>query len=286
MLVSMTGFARAERALPEGRLIWELRTVNHRYLETTVRLPEEWRVLDPTVREALAERVRRGKLEAQLRFVRETGEGENLTLNAPLVAALGQLCKQLASDFPAPTAGLDVLRWPGVLQETPLDLESLGREVMRLLGEALEALNEARRREGERLVTGLCERAEAVAEWVARARSRLPEVREAVRSKWLARIAELGVEADPGRLEQELLFAAQRMDVAEELDRLDSHLAEWAATLARTEPVGRRLDFLLQEFNREANTLGSKSQDAELTRAAVEIKVLIEQMREQIQNVE
>ncbi|HBG52139.1 MAG TPA: hypothetical protein DDW89_10070, partial [Gammaproteobacteria bacterium] len=154
MLVSMTGFARAERALPEGRLIWELRTVNHRYLETTVRLPEEWRGLDPTVREALAERVRRGKLEAQLRFVRETGEGENLTLNAPLVAALGQLCKQLASDFPAPTAGLDVLRWPGVLQETPLDLESLGREVMRLLGEALEALNEARRREGERLVTG------------------------------------------------------------------------------------------------------------------------------------
>lgn len=286
MLVSMTGFARAERALPEGRLIWELRTVNHRYLETTVRLPEEWRVLDPTVREALAERVRRGKLEAQLRFVRETGEGENLTLNAPLVTALGQLCKQLASDFPAPTAGLDVLRWPGVLQETPLDLESLGREVMRLLGEALEALNEARRREGERLVTGLRERAEAVAEWVARARSRLPEVREAVRSKWLARIAELGVEADPGRLEQELLFAAQRMDVAEELDRLDSHLAEWAATLARTEPVGRRLDFLLQEFNREANTLGSKSQDAELTRAAVEIKVLIEQMREQIQNVE
>lgn len=286
MLVSMTGFARVERALPEGRLIWELRTVNHRYLETTVRLPEEWRVLEPAMREALAERVRRGKLEAQLRFVREAGQGQNLMLNAPLVAALGQLSKQLASDFPAPATGLDVLRWPGVIQETPLDLESLGREVMSLLGEALATLNEARRGEGERLVIGLRERAEAVAEWVARARSRLPEVREAVRSKWLARIAELGVEADPGRLEQELLFAAQRMDVAEELDRLDSHLAEWVATLARTEPVGRRLDFLLQEFNREANTLGSKSQDAELTRAAVEIKVLIEQMREQIQNVE
>ena len=286
MLVSMTGFARAERALPEGRLIWELRTVNHRYLETTVRLPEEWRMLEPAVRETLAERVRRGKLEAQLRFVREAGQGQNLTLNAPLVASLGALCRQLAADFPAPASGLEALRWPGVVQETPLDMERLGQEALSLLQEALATLDAARRREGERLLAGLRERAEALGGWVAQVRTRLPVVLAAVREKWLARIAELGVEADPGRLEQELLFAAQRMDVAEELDRLDSHLAEWAATLGRSEPVGRRLDFLLQEFNREANTLGSKSQDAELTRAAVEIKVLIEQMREQIQNVE
>ena len=141
MLVSMTGFARAERALPEGRLIWELRTVNHRYLETTVRLPEEWRMLEPAVRETLAERVRRGKLEAQLRFVREAGQGQNLTLNAPLVASLGALCRQLAADFPAPASGLEALRWPGVVQETPLDMERLGQEALGLLQEALTMLD-------------------------------------------------------------------------------------------------------------------------------------------------
>ena len=286
MIASMTGFARAERALPEGRLTWELRTVNHRYLEMTPRLPEEWRALEPAVREVLAAGVRRGKLEAQLRFTRDPGQAQNLTLNTTLMEGLGRLCARLSTEFPAPVSAIDILRWPGMVQESPLDLEALGQEALALLKEALTALTLARRREGERLAAGLRERAAGIAHWVARVRARLPEVRGAAREKLLARLAELGVEAEPGRLEQELLFLAQRMDVAEELDRLDSHLVEWTATLARAEPVGRRLDFLLQEFNREANTLGSKSQDTEITRAAIEIKVLIEQMREQIQNVE
>ncbi|MGB7289289.1 MAG: YicC/YloC family endoribonuclease [Candidatus Macondimonas sp.] len=286
MIASMTGFARAERALPEGRLTWELRTVNHRYLEMTPRLPEEWRALEPAVREVLAAGVRRGKLEAQLRFTRDPGQGQNLTLNSTLMDGLARLCAQLSTEFPAPVSVIEILRWPGVVQESPLDLEALGQEALALLKETMAALTLARRREGERLAIGLRERAVGIAHWVAQVRARLPEVRGAAREKLLARLAELDVENEPGRLEQELLFLAQRMDVAEELDRLDSHLVEWAATLARAEPIGRRLDFLLQEFNREANTLGSKSQDTEITRAAIEIKVLIEQMREQIQNVE
>ncbi|MGA9470504.1 MAG: YicC/YloC family endoribonuclease, partial [Candidatus Macondimonas sp.] len=174
MIASMTGFARAERALPEGRLTWELRTVNHRYLEMTPRLPEEWRALEPAVREVLVAGIRRGKLEAQLRFTRDPGQGQNLTLNSTLMDGLGRLCAQLSTEFPAPVSVIDILRWPGVVQESPLDLEALGQEALALLKETLAALTLARRREGERLAAGLRERATGIAHWVAQVRARLP----------------------------------------------------------------------------------------------------------------
>lgn len=288
MIRSMTGFARREMRGEWGALAWELRSVNHRYLDVSLRLPEQFRALEGELRETITASLGRGKVDAGLRFEPGVASGQRLTVNQERARQLAAAAAQLQAILPAglPPGTADLLRWPGVIQEEPPDLEPVQEHARRLLTEALDELTAARAREGERVARMLEARCTAVIGIVAAVRAQIPDIRDRLREKLLARLAELDVQPDNNRLEQELVFGAQRLDVAEELDRLDSHVAELHAALERDEPVGRRLDFLMQEFNREANTLGSKSQDAETTRAAVDLKVLIEQMREQIQNIE
>jgi uncharacterized protein (TIGR00255 family) len=288
MIRSMTGFARREHAAAFGSLAWELRAVNHRYLEVSLRLPEDFRAAEGSFRQAIAAGVRRGKVEASLYFRPTVATSAGLELNEGL---LEQLIER-AVDVRTRLAGaaeinvVDLLRWPGVVREAERDNAAAVEAAQALLGEALAALDGSRASEGERITDLLLGRSatiEALADTVS---ARLPEVRERIRAKLGERLGQVAVEPNRERLEQELVIALQKMDVDEELDRLRSHVAEVRKVIASGEPAGRRLDFLMQEFNREANTLSSKSQDVETTRAAVEIKVLVEQMREQVQNVE
>jgi uncharacterized protein (TIGR00255 family) len=291
MLRSMTGFARETTQGPWGELSWELRSVNHRYLDLSLRLPEELRQLEPEVRTRVAEKLGRGKLEANLRLRVQAAQGQALDIDAQRLADLARACHVVGAAFShtAPVDPLKALAFPGVLRDQTLDPEALAPVALELLDRTLASLAEMRAREGERLAQLMHERLDGLAALVGRVRERLPVLREESRTKLQARLAELmgrATDFDPGRLEQELALLAQRLDVDEELSRLDSHISEVRQTLKRKEAVGRRLDFLMQELNREANTLSSKSQDTELTRAGVEMKVLIEQMREQVQNVE
>ena len=289
MIRSMTGFARRERQGAWGTLSCELRAVNHRYLELSVRLPEELRGIEGEARQLLGAALRRGKVDAGL-YLRNAGASTtSLELNRPLVEQLLQRAAEvgrLAGDQASPVSPLDVLRWPGAMRETERDLAPLAGEALALLGETASDLNDARAREGARIREMIVQRCEALRELVATVRARLPEVTARIRARIAERVAQLGTQVDTERLEQAIVLLACKMDVEEELDRLGSHVTETLQVLASTEPAGRRLDFLMQEFNREANTLSSKSQDAGTTRAAVDIKVLIEQMREQVQNVE
>lgn len=288
MLHSMTGFARqtAESAL--GTLTCELRTVNHRYLDVQLRLPDELRPKETELRQRIGRSLSRGKVECSLHLRRSAGERGEMCLNEGLVRQLAARAEELSALLPATAAlnPLDVLRWPGVIEDPVPDAESLYAETQALLDAALQALGEMRRNEGARIATMLETRCAEILTIAGSVRERMPEVLRAVRNRQQERIDKLDVAADPARLETELALIAQKLDVDEELDRLESHISEIRDTLRSGEPVGRRLDFLMQELNREANTLGSKSADSATTRAAVELKVLIEQMREQIQNVE
>ncbi|MFA7618804.1 MAG: YicC/YloC family endoribonuclease [Thiohalomonadaceae bacterium] len=287
-LRSMTAFARQESPGDYGIVAVELRSVNHRYLEVSVRLPDDLRVLEGAVRERIGAALSRGKVDCSIRFSAAPALADQLTLNHALASTLSQLSREvdaLVYDA-APVNSLDILRWPGVLQAPAPDLERLHADTLALLDRALGELNEARAREGAKLAELVDQRCDAIAALVPQVRVRLPEVQARFRERLGERLAEVKAELDPQRLEQEMVLFAQRIDVAEELDRLETHVAEVRRVLRQDQPVGRRLDFLMQELNREANTLGSKSADAETTRAAVELKVLIEQMREQVQNIE
>ena len=289
MIRSMTGFARRERPGQWGTLSCELRSVNHRYLELSLRLPEDLRCLEGEARTLLATNLRRGKVEAGIYLRNSTADTTTLELNRPLVAALRQRAAEVADMLGSPPGAVgvfDVLRWPGVVREAERDLAPVATEAMSLLGETVAELNESRGREGARLRETLRQRCDTLRERIATVRARLPEVRGRIQSRTAERAAQLGVSLDPDRLEQEIALLACKMDVEEELDRLGSHVTEILQVFDSKEPAGRRLDFLMQELNREANTLSSKSQDVETTRAAVDIKVLIEQMREQVQNIE
>jgi uncharacterized protein (TIGR00255 family) len=287
MIRSMTGFARRERQFPWGLLAWELKTVNHRYLEIGCRLPEEFRTAEADFRRTLAGAVRRGKLDCSLHF-RPAVFAESLEVDADLLASLTLRAREIASQAgeAARIQVLDLLRWPGVVRDSSRDSAPLIAAAHALLGEALVDLGRFRDSEGARLCEALELRCVGLEDFAARVAERLPEVRIRMRAKLLERIAQLRSEVDQGRLEQELAMLAQRLDVDEEIDRLRGHVAEVRKTFGGQEPAGRRLDFLMQELNREANTLSSKSQDIETTRAAVDMKVLIEQMREQVQNIE
>jgi len=288
MIKSMTAFARESRTGDVGELTWEVRTVNHRFLEPHIRLPEELRGLDTQVRNRLAARLQRGKVDCTLRYAPAVGAANAIRINRPFVEQLlaaGRELGALTGRAQEPTP-FDLLRWPGVVQETEPDLDQLGAEALALLEQTLDSLLETREREGARLAQLLRERCERLGESAARVRERLPEVLAGVRQRLADRLTELRAELDPTRLEQEIALVAARLDVDEELDRLGAHIEEVLDVLTRDEPVGRRLDFLMQELNREANTLGSKSADVAVTREAVEMKVLIEQMREQVQNLE
>jgi uncharacterized protein (TIGR00255 family) len=284
----MTGFARRERQGPWGTLVCELRTVNHRYLETSLRLPDELKALDNEVRQAMAAALRRGKVDANVYLKSAAGSQRSLDIDAQLldqvIARVDQVRGQLK--YPAPVSPIELLRWPGVVREAEVDVRPVLTAALELLREALNELNETRLREGQRIREMLLTRCLTMRAQVEAVRLRLPEVSKRMRDRILERITQLSATIDPERLEQELVLYANKMDVDEELDRLGAHLDEVTSVLSSPEPAGRRLDFLMQELNREANTLSSKSQDSETTRAAVDMKVMIEQMREQVQNVE
>ncbi len=286
MIRSMTAFASGERSTQWGTLGCELRAVNHRFLEIGVRLPEELRALEPALRERIAARISRGKLDLSLRLRPPEG-GDALHLNPRMVGELAELALDLCARFPAIRIGFtELLQFPGVLQAKATDPAALHAEVLALLDHVLDDFIQAREREGGNLATVIGERVEAITQRAAEVRALMPTIRTGQRLKLETRLADLAQPADQGRLEQELVLWLQKLDVDEELDRLDSHIVEIRRVLVQTEPVGRRLDFLLQEFNREANTLGSKSVDTRTSQAAVELKVLIDQVREQIQNIE
>jgi len=289
MIRSMTGFARRERQGPWGTLTCELRSVNHRYLELSLRLPEDLRGLESDARQILGGLLRRGKVDAGVYLRGSPATVAALELNTALAEQLltrAAEVNRMAGDAAGAIDPLDVLRWPGVIRETERDISPLAAEATALLRETAADLNDARSREGARIREMLAQRCEALREIVATLRAKLPELSARIRARVAERVAQLGTQVDPERLEQETVLLAYKMDVEEELDRVGSHLTETLQVLDSKEPAGRRLDFLMQEFNREANTLSSKSQDVEMTRAAVDMKVLIEQMREQVQNVE
>lgn len=288
MLNSMTGFAREAAELPFGTLTCELRAVNHRYLDVQFRLPEELRPKEVELRRQIAAAVKRGKVECSLHLRRAFHASDELKLDQQLVRQISARIAELSDLLPETRAldPIDVLRWPGVVQEPEIDTEPLFTATSELLAATLSALGEMRSNEGGRIADMLETRCAEIVDIAASVKKRMPQVMDTVRSKQRERIDNLNIDADPARLETELALIAQKLDIDEELDRLVSHVSEIRAVLGKGEAVGRRLDFLMQELNREANTLGSKSSDTETTKAAVDLKVLIEQMREQIQNVE
>jgi uncharacterized protein (TIGR00255 family) len=288
MTRSMTAFARREVRGDWGGLSWELRSVNHRYLETAVRMPEDLRSIEPAVRERVSERLSRGKVECNLRFQAAVGGAAGVTVNLPFAQQLVEASHQVAALLgeAAPASPVELLRWPGVVEAAHVDLDPVIGAALEGLDEALSELVETRSREGAKLKELLLQRCGAMEVIVGDVRRRLPEVTARLRERLQTRLEELKGELDENRLEQEMVILAQRMDVDEEMDRLAAHIGEVRRVLDRDEAIGRRLDFLMQELNREANTLASKSSDSETTRAAVDLKVLIEQMREQVQNIE
>ena len=287
MVHSMTAFARVERAGAQGTLSWELRSVNHRYLEPHLRLPEALRELESPVREALRQGLSRGKVECTLRYTEETA-GRPLQVDRERAAQLVAAAETVASLIKQPAAlnPLEVLAWPGVLVADASDPQALNLAATQLFAEALAELKAGRDREGAELARLINERLDAMSIEVTTLRALVPQMLSAQRQKILDRFADMQAELDPQRLEQELVLLAQKSDVAEELDRLSTHVTEVRRVLKAGGQAGRRLDFLMQELNREANTLGSKAFDPRSTQAAVNLKVLIEQMREQVQNIE
>ena len=288
MASSMTGFASAELVVEPYRLIWELRSVNHRFLEVGIRLPEELRVLEPDCRSRINATLGRGKVDCTLRVALAEGRQQEVQLQGEVLDELHSLQVRALEKFPdARVLGVaEILRWPGALEETTYESASLRDPVIQALDEALQSLVAARGREGERLVEALKQRCDSIGKIVAGVQPRLGQAEERYRAKLESRLERLQVEANPERLEQEIALLIQRLDISEEIDRLDGHVQEIRNVMDQDEPIGRRLDFLIQELNREANTISSKAQDSELTRDAVELKVLIEQMREQVQNLE
>ena len=289
MIRSMTAFARQVRQGEWGELSLELRSVNHRYLEVSPRMPEELRVIEGKLREAIARRLKRGKVDCNIRFQpAQTTQGSELKIDQELARQLSHASREIDALLynAAPVSSLDVLKWPGVLQMPTPDPELLQKEVLSLLDSALTELVETREREGQKLHELIAERCKSMAELVGQVRERMPSILQRLRERLKERLGEVLEQLDQERVEQEMVVQAQRIDVDEEMDRLAAHLEEVQRVIGQKQPVGRRLDFLMQELNREANTLASKSVDVETTRIAVDMKVYIEQMREQIQNIE
>ncbi|WP_337924601.1 YicC/YloC family endoribonuclease [Spongiibacter nanhainus] len=283
---SMTAFAQRHVDTSWGSASWELRSVNHRYLEPSFKLPESWRALEPALRERIRQHLKRGKLECTLKL--QLNSQQALQLNRELAQQVLDSAHALRADIAhaAPINVLEVLRWPGVMESGQVDGDTVGKDLLAAFDNALQDHIANRQREGAALATLIEQRLDNIADIVAEVRRFMPDVIGQQRDKLQQRIAEMSVELDPQRLEQEVALIAQKADVDEELDRLDTHVTEVRRVLQSGGPVGRRLDFLMQELNREANTLSSKAVVADSTQAAVELKVLIEQMREQIQNIE
>ncbi len=286
MIQSMTAFARSERDTPAGRLTWEIRSVNNRFLDVSLRMPEELRAIENDAREAIRNQVQRGKVECFLRWIPQ--QAAAVEIDEARVIAIAEAARKVAHhlDNAARVDPMEILGLPGVIVAADADLENLRAEALVGLADALKELVQTRDREGARLADLLRERCDGLEPLVAEARTAMPRVMKDQRARFRAHLEEILGSVDQERLEQELAIQAQRLDIDEEMDRLTTHITEVRRVLKKGGAVGRRLDFLMQELHREANTLGSKSSDLETTRISLEMKVLIEQMREQVQNIE
>ncbi|MDG1292665.1 MAG: YicC family protein [Pseudomonadales bacterium] len=283
----MTAFARVQGDNSLGTYAWELRSVNHRYLETQFKLPDKLKVLEPALRERMRSALARGKVECNLYFKANESE-QGFIVNEEKVAALLLAAQQLnekKSDL-TPLSSYEILQWPGVLQSVELNIDAIVESLLESFDDALLKLAEARHAEGQRMTDVICEKLDQVDDLTNQVKLNMPKILAEHQKRLEERLAQLSVEVDKDRLAQEVVMLAQKVDVAEELDRLVAHTAEVRDTLAKDEPCGRRLDFLMQELNREANTLGSKSIATDSSQGAINLKVLIEQMREQVQNIE
>ena len=288
MPFSMTAFSRATGQTPWGEITCELRSVNHRYLEINPRLAEEVRSLEPRVRDAIAKHLKRGRVDCTIRLQQQEMWSGDIDVDMALIdklVAVSQQVRDRAEDI-KPLRAADVLRWPGVVRVAQLDEDQIGSVAVECLERATRQLVEIRKREGERLLESLLEKLHAAKNVVNELKQSIPQWQQLFRQRVEKRLAEARVNLDQDRLEQEMLIYIQKSDVTEEMDRLDVHLNEVSNVFELAQPIGRRLDFLMQELTREANTLGSKSNDTRLTQASVDLKVLIEQMREQVQNIE
>lgn len=288
MARSMTAFARQEMIKNWGTLTLELRSVNHRYLDISMRMPDEFRNFEPRIREKIAVNLGRGKVDVSLRFSRADKTAKDIILDKDLIKQLSDASREIDHILynPAAISSLDILRWPGVVKTPELNSDELAQTLFDLFDLTLKDMLEGREREGAKLADLIMQRCNGISEVISDVKKRLPEIMHSWREKLISRIRDANIELDENRLEQELVIIAQKTDVDEELDRLATHITEIERVLKDKKPIGRRLDFLMQELNREANTLGSKSIDTETTKASVDLKVLIEQMREQIQNIE
>ena len=288
MISSMTAYARKEINQSWGTASWELRSVNQRYLETYIRMPEQFRSLEPIIRERLRGRLTRGKIECNLRFELDpASQHQELSLNEDLARQVLSAVNWIKTEYKSGDVNpIDVLRWPGVLSAKEQNLDSISQEILALLDGAINELIAVREREGQVLRELIIQRLDSITTEVEKIRQWMPQILEWQKERLQNKLAEANIEFDKSRLEQEIVLMAQRIDVAEELDRLMTHVKETYAILKKNEAVGRRLDFMMQEFNRESNTIASKSINADVTASAIELKVLIEQIREQVQNIE
>ena len=288
MTYSMTAFARHIEHGKLGQYIWEIRSVNHRYSEIFIRLPEELRGLETPIRERFAQRIKRGKVDCSLRFEANNEASGEIVINDTQLNMLADASRRIKDKLPelANFTALDVLKWPGILDNQSIAVDDLEQEAIAGFDKALQQLVDTRHREGEKMAAIISQRCQAIADIIGNLRTRVPEIIDAVKSRHAQRIAELADDVDPSRVEQECALLMQKLDVDEELDRIDAHLSEVSRVLSANQPAGRRLDFLMQELNREANTVGSKSAHIDTANASVDLKVFIEQMREQIQNIE
>lgn len=288
MIKSMTAYGRTEHSGDWGEASCEIRTVNHRYLEMSLRLPEELRFLEQKIRDSISSKLHRGKVDCHIRFTHKDTSNDSLPVNHELLEKIIETAEATTEKLktPSPINPLEVLRWPGVLDKDVPDPEKIGRPILDLVQQSLVAVVDTRQREGEKIKAMVLDRCESAKQIVANVHEIMPNIQNNIREKLVQKAQELTTEFNQDRLEQELLLLAQKMDVAEEMDRLNAHIDEVARVLEQKGPVGRRLDFLMQEMNRESNTLGSKSAHMDTTNSSVELKVIIEQIREQIQNIE
>lgn len=288
MIKSMTAFSSGEAELGDLIVNCELRTVNHRYCDLSFKIPERLRFIESDARAILSGKLNRGKIECAFNYKKQNREGQGFTVNLEAVEALLKATQQIEHLMQAPArfSALDILALPAIQHEASVDREVLHNGLVALIQKTLTQLVETREREGRQLAILIEERCVKMQGFVIQAAQRMPDVLTNIRAKLQERVAELVSNPDIDRLEQELVHLTQKLDIAEELDRLNTHITEVLRIIKQKEPVGRRLDFLMQEMNREANTLGSKAADIEMTQIAIELKVLIEQVREQIQNIE
>jgi len=288
MIHSMTAYGRAESSDNLNSISCEIKSVNHRYSEISIRLPEELRPLEQKIRDHISGKIKRGKIECNIRIEKHNTYNEVLSINQDLLKNIIEAAKRINSDLStsAPLDSLDLLRWPGVLEKSTLDVEEIGKLLFPLVNEAIDIVIDTRQREGEKIKKMLTDRCTKIKKIINNVQKQIPNILKNHRKKLTQRVQEISDELDNDRLEQELLFLSQKADIEEEIDRLNAHVDEVVRVIDQKEPIGRRLDFLMQEMNRESNTLGSKSNHIYTSNASVELKVLIEQMREQIQNIE